>query len=71
MASPRSSRATTPCARIEYARANWPYVEVMFWYKERANPSVQTVHLEGYALLNPDLSERPVYQALKTYLTSP
>jgi hypothetical protein len=54
---------------LEYAQAHWPYVEVMFWYKERANPSVQSVHLEGYALLNTDLSERPAYGALKSYLT--
>jgi hypothetical protein len=40
----------------------------MFWYKERAYPGSQDVHEEGYALLDSNLSERPVYWALKSYL---
>ena len=53
---------------IEYAKRNYPYVPVMFWYKERANPSSGDVHLEGYGLLDGDLGERPVLGALRDYL---
>jgi polysaccharide biosynthesis protein PslG len=52
---------------VRYSQAHYPYVPVMFWYKERARAGGDA-HLEGYALLNPDLSERPVYDALKEYL---
>jgi polysaccharide biosynthesis protein PslG len=54
---------------IQYTQANYSYVPVMFWYKERKDPAGTNVHLEGYALLNGDLSERPVYGALKAFLT--
>jgi hypothetical protein len=54
---------------IEYTKANYPYVPVMFWYKELKDPEGTNVHLEGYSLLNADLSERPVYSRLKSYLT--
>jgi hypothetical protein len=40
----------------------------MFWYKERASPLGTDPVQEGYGLLNADLSERPVYRALKTHL---
>jgi hypothetical protein len=53
---------------IRYAEANYSYVPVMFWYKERAQGG-SDVHQDGYALLNGDLSRRPVYDALKNYLT--
>jgi len=53
---------------IKYTQTNYPYVPVMFWYKERAQPGSTNVHEEGYALLNADLSERPVYSALKSFL---
>jgi hypothetical protein len=52
----------------QYATANWPYVEAMFWYKELAYPGGTDIHQEGYALLNSDLSERPAYWSLKSYL---
>jgi hypothetical protein len=52
-----------------YAKANWPYVGAMFWYKELATPGSTNVHEEGYALLDSNLAERPVYGALKAYLT--
>ncbi len=55
---------------IQYTQLNYPYVPVMFWYKERALPGGSDVHLEGYALLNSDLSERPVYGRLKSFLSS-
>jgi hypothetical protein len=54
---------------IEYTQANYPYATAMFWYKERANPGGTNVHEEGYALLNADLSERPVLAILRAYLT--
>jgi hypothetical protein len=53
----------------QYATANWPYVGAMFWYKELAYPGGTDVHEEGFALLDSNLGERPVYTALKTYLT--
>jgi polysaccharide biosynthesis protein PslG len=53
---------------IEYTKRNYPYVPVMFWYKERANPSGSDVHLEGYGLLDAGLGERPVLGALRDYL---
>jgi polysaccharide biosynthesis protein PslG len=53
---------------MRYTRAHYPYVPVMFWYKERARASGDA-HQEGYALLNSNLSERPVYKALKNFLS--
>jgi len=53
---------------FNYTRTNYPYVTAMFWYKERANPQSIDVHEEGYALLDSDLTERPVYGALRSYL---
>ena len=54
---------------IKYTLTNYPYVKVMFWYKERAQPGSTNVHEQGYALLNDDFSPRPVYTRLKQYLT--
>jgi hypothetical protein len=54
---------------VKFTRANYPYVGVMFWYKERANPTGTDPHEEGFALLNADLSERPALAALRAYLT--
>lgn len=51
-----------------YAAANWNYVGAMFWYKELAYPGGTDVHEEGFALLNSDLTERPAYWSLKSYL---
>jgi polysaccharide biosynthesis protein PslG len=53
---------------IEYTKRNYPYVPVMFWYKERTNPSGGNVHLEGYGLLDGDLDERPILGALRDFL---
>jgi hypothetical protein len=53
---------------MRYTQAHYPYVPVMFWYKERARPGGDA-HQEGYALLNSNLSERPVYKALKNFLS--
>jgi hypothetical protein len=54
---------------IGYTQANYPYVGVMFWYKERARPGSTDVVQEGYGLLEADFRERPVYTALKRFLT--
>jgi hypothetical protein len=62
---------------IKYVRANWPYVDAFFWYRERSNPLGSLspdwfdLHTQNYALLRTDLSERPVLGALKQYLTTP
>jgi polysaccharide biosynthesis protein PslG len=54
---------------IGYTQANYAYVGVMFWYKERARPGSADVVQEGYGLLEADFRERPVYTALKRFLT--
>jgi hypothetical protein len=73
--TPNWQRGVTPEQQADYAvrairytRAHYPYVPVMFWYKERASPLGSDPYYEGYGLLNSDLSERPVYRALKRYL---
>jgi hypothetical protein len=59
---------------IDYARAHYPSVTAMFWYKERSWPPSSSLpswlgeHLEGYGLIRQDGSTRPVYDALKRYL---
>ncbi len=53
---------------LEYTRKNYPYVRVAIWYKERARPGDE-LHQDGFGILNSDLSERPAYWRLKTYLT--
>jgi polysaccharide biosynthesis protein PslG len=57
---------------IRYAKDHYPYVSVMFWYKERSRPgpSPEPWH-ESRGLLYADLSERPVYRALKDYHAHP
>ena len=54
---------------IDYIRNSFPYVQLMFWYKERAAPGSTDIHQNGYALLNADLTEKPAYTALKRRLT--
>jgi hypothetical protein len=56
---------------LRYTKEHYPYVPVMFWFKERVNPRSSDQHQEGYALLEADLGERPVYRALKAFLTQP
>jgi polysaccharide biosynthesis protein PslG len=70
-------RGVTPAQQADYAvralrytRAHYPYVGLMFWYKERASPLGTDVVQEGYGLLNADVSERPVYDALEMHLTT-
>jgi arabinogalactan endo-1,4-beta-galactosidase len=57
---------------IDYVRANFPWLGVMFFYKERTFvhdgtwPSVQE---QGYGMLNESGNPRPVYTALKQRIT--
>jgi polysaccharide biosynthesis protein PslG len=69
------ARGVTPDQQASYlvqsvnlVKQAYPYVGAMFWYKERAQPGSTNAILEGYALLNADLSPRPVYSALATLL---
>ena len=55
---------------LQYTEAHYSYVSVAFWYKERARPGDTDVHQSGYALLNADMTERPVLGALRTYLAN-
>jgi polysaccharide biosynthesis protein PslG len=53
---------------VALVQARYPYVQRMFWYKERAMPG-DDAHQSGYGLLKSDLTPRPAYWALKTFLT--
>lgn len=55
---------------IAYVRSRFPFVGVMFWYKDRALPSSTDVVQQGYALLDANAAERPAYVALKRVLTA-
>jgi hypothetical protein len=73
---PNWQRGVTPAQQadyavraFEYARTTFPYVRAMFWYKELANPQSTDEFEEGFALLDSNLTERPVYGALRSYLT--
>lgn len=46
---------------------SYPYVTNAFWYVER-NEETGDVHLDNYGLLRRDLSEKPVYGAMRDYL---
>ena len=52
---------------VTLVRARYPYVQRMFWYKERAFRG-DDFHQAGYGLLKNDLSPRPSYWALKSLL---
>ncbi|HMJ00640.1 MAG TPA: cellulase family glycosylhydrolase [Gaiellaceae bacterium] len=53
---------------IEYAKAQYPYVTNMFWYDER-NQTGTDIQNANFGLLTNNLTEKPVYWTLKTYLT--
>jgi hypothetical protein len=68
-------RGVTPETQAQYlvrtitlVRAKYPYVQRVFWYKERALKGDDT-HNAGYGLLKTDLSPRPAYTALKALLS--
>lgn len=52
---------------IALVRTRYPYVERMYWYKERAVRG-DDFHRAGYGLLKTDLTPRPAYWALKALL---
>jgi polysaccharide biosynthesis protein PslG len=54
---------------IKYIAENHPYVKKMFWYNER-NQDAGKIQLDNYGLLNRDLSPKPVYSRVKSYLAS-
>jgi hypothetical protein len=53
---------------IALMRARFPYVARAFWYKD-ATVAGDDAHEAGFGLLRADLSPRPAYTALKTFLT--
>lgn len=53
---------------LNFVGLNYPYVTNVFWYGER-NQSTGEIHLDRYGLLKRDLSAKPVYRALKAFLT--
>lgn len=54
---------------LKYLAANHPYVTNVFWYNER-NHETGDVQYDNYGMLYRDLSPKPIYFALKNYLTS-
>lgn len=51
---------------IKYARANWPWLDVMFIWNLNFQAVVpQTDEKWGFGVLNPDYSPRPAYTALQ------
>jgi hypothetical protein len=55
---------------IKFVRQNYPYVTHMFWYDDR-NTASGNAWEDNLGLLNRDLSEKPAYAALKTFMTTP
>jgi hypothetical protein len=55
---------------LEIVRRDYPYVGPMFWYNDRAK-ATSDVHQVGYALFTRDYGLKPVYHALRDYLTTP
>ena len=54
---------------IKYIEKEFPYVTHAFWYNERNNNS-GNIQYNNYGILYRDLQPKPVYRALKDYLTS-
>lgn len=53
---------------IRLVRSRFPYVTAMMLYNER-DRATGDVHLDNYGILGRDLSEKPVYAALRGYLS--
>ena len=53
---------------LRWVAEHAPYVSTVFWYNERAR-TTGNAHLDGYGLLTDDLRPRPVYDAVRSYLT--
>ena len=54
---------------LKYLKANHPYVTNVFWYNERDH-ATGDIQYDNYGILYRDLSPKPIYHALKSYLTS-
>jgi hypothetical protein len=54
---------------VQYAKANYPYVTNMIWYTER-NLTSGNIHQDNFGLLRFDLTPKPAYNSIKTYLES-
>jgi polysaccharide biosynthesis protein PslG len=72
---PNWDRGVTPQQQADYAiraiqlvRSRYPYVTNMILYNER-NRATGDVQLDNYGILHRDLSEKPVYTALRSYLS--
>lgn len=55
---------------IKVVHQSYPYVNNMFWYNER-NQDAGKIQLDNYGLLYRNLSPKPVYDRIKTYLATP
>ena len=71
---PLWQRGVSPEVQAQYAvravllaRAKYPYVQRMYWYKDRSLPG-DDFHHAGYGLLRVDLSPRPAWVALRALL---
>lgn len=53
---------------IQYAEANYPNVTNMFWYTARNRDSGNIQH-DNFGILNIDLTIKPIYTALSTFLS--
>jgi aryl-phospho-beta-D-glucosidase BglC (GH1 family) len=53
---------------LRWIATHAPYVTNVFWYNER-NQTSGNPQLDNYGLLTANLTEKPVYQALRDYLT--
>ena len=53
---------------IELVRTRYPYVRNVFWYNDRDRGSGHARE-DAFGLLRRDLSPKPVYDSLKSYLT--
>lgn len=54
---------------LRLVRSDFPYVKKVFWYNER-NRRTGDVQLDHYGLMQRDLSPKPAYRMLRSYLTS-
>jgi hypothetical protein len=55
---------------LKFIGAEFPYVTNVFWYNERNNGTSNSQY-DNYGLLYRDLSPKPAYTMLKTFLTGP
>lgn len=70
---PRWTRAVRPGQRIQYtldalqyAEANWPYVEVVGIWAFRFPAPVQS-YMDYYTLVTPEFVQKPIYEAIQDY----